>query len=50
MKLMDQEKLKSLLKGFIRETENDNVTSADELIHIVANELQKTMLVASNRH
>lgn len=47
--LMDQEKLKRLLKNFIRETENHNITSTDELINFVINELQKTMLVPSNR-
>ncbi len=46
---MDQEKLKKLLKNFIQETESHNITSTDELLNFVINELQKTMLVASNR-
>lgn len=45
---MDQEKLKTLLRNFIQETESDNITSTDELINLVVYELQKTNLVTSN--
>lgn len=48
-KSMDQEKLKSLLRNFIQETENHNITSTDQLINLVVNEFQKTMLIATNR-
>ncbi len=46
---MDQEKLKSLLRNFIQETENDNITTTEQLINLVVNELEKSLLVASNR-
>ena len=46
---MEQEKLKKLLKSFIQEIENHNITSTEELINLVVSELQKTVLVATNR-
>jgi len=46
---MDQEKLKILLRSFIQEIENDNITTTEELITLVVNEFQKTMLVTENR-
>jgi len=46
---MDQEKLKILLRSFIQEIENDNITTTEELITLVVNELQKTMLVTESR-
>ncbi|HLR70538.1 MAG TPA: hypothetical protein VK085_03805 [Pseudogracilibacillus sp.] len=46
---MEQENLKKLLRSFIQETENYNITSPEELINLVVNELQKTVLVVTNR-
>ena len=46
---MDQEMFKSLLRNFVQETENHNITSTDELIRLVVTELEKTILVASDR-
>ncbi|MBO1001528.1 hypothetical protein [Pseudogracilibacillus auburnensis] len=47
--MTEQERFKSLLQNIIYETEQDNITSTDELIHLIVQEFQKTLLIASNR-
>ncbi len=38
---MEQEKLKALFKKVINETENNNMMTIQEIIHHLANEMQK---------
>ncbi len=38
---MEQEKLKALFKKVINETESNNITTIQEIIYHLANEMQK---------
>lgn len=41
---MEQEKLKVLFKKIINETEKNNITTLQEMIHHLANEMQKVKI------
>lgn len=48
-RVTEQEVFKDFLQSLIHETENDNITSTDEIIKLIVHELQKLLSVNRNR-
>lgn len=47
--MTEQEIFKKLLQNLIYETENENITSTEEIIQLIVLELQKSLLITGNK-